>query len=495
MAGSGEGAGAGAGGAREDPRLAGFLGRALAEVPEEGGVRAAVAEGMRRRWAAPPAEAAAAVLRRAVPEERFRAILFYPEDPAAGGEVGDMALYASFLRNPPRGAPPTHPQAKCQIVALAALYLVHSRVPERARAFVLGGGLRALLAALADSESLQLRGQALETLRLLTREEVFPWHGEDPEGDANPSGGGQREGDAEGHTMRQRMLELAGRGLVGTLLGLYDSPFPGASALALQVLAFFLSFVRRNFCQDGRLQLSQGLLDGLERWSKRPDAAEGESELAAELAKDFGRFGPASGAPGGPVGGAKGPSETGGEGGDDNFLKDIYNRTVVNGASGETIGPAYSDTARREGNEAFKREDWRGAIRSYSKALDAPVAEADLTAEPPRRAVLHCNRAAAYLARAGAALEEGVDDTGQLEGVELTAQNLSEKNFAAALLDCDTALSYEGGNVKARFRKAKALLGLGRAKEAREAGQSALNAAEGGAEREIRQWFGAAFSL
>ena len=402
-----------------------------------------------------------------------------------------MAFYAELLRNPPRGAPPAHPQAKCQIVALAALYLVHARVPERARAFVLGGGLRTLLAALADSESLQLRGQALETLRLLTREEVFPWHGEGPEG----------EGGAEGHAMRQRMLELAGRGLVGALLGLYDSPFPGASALALQVLAFFLSFVRRNFCQDGRLQLSQGLLDALGRWSKRPDAAEGEAELAAELVKDFGRFGPAIGAPGGAVGGAKGPPETGGEG-DDTFLKDIYNRTsfgtgVLNGASGEAIGPASSDAARREGNEAFKREDWRGAIRSYSKALDAPVAEADLAAEPPRRAVLHCNRAAAYLARAGAALEEGVDDAGQLEGVELTAQNFSEKNFAAALLDCDTALGFEAGNVtvKARFRKAKALLGLGRTKEAREAGQSALNTAEGGAEREIRQWFDAAFSL
>ena len=33
------------------------------------------------------------------------------------------------------------PQGKCQIVALAALYLVHARVPERARAFVLGGDI------------------------------------------------------------------------------------------------------------------------------------------------------------------------------------------------------------------------------------------------------------------------------------------------------------------------------------------------------------------
>ena len=110
-----------------------------------------VAEGMRRRWAAPPAEAAAEVLRRAVPEERLRGVLFYPGTPgdtAAGGEEGDMGLYAVLLRNPPRGAPPSHPQAKCQIVALAALYLVHARVPPRARAFVLGGGLRALLAAL-----------------------------------------------------------------------------------------------------------------------------------------------------------------------------------------------------------------------------------------------------------------------------------------------------------------------------------------------------------
>ena len=167
-------------------------------------------------------------------------------------------------------------------MALAALYLVHARVPPRARAFVLGGGLRALLAALADSESLQLRGQALETLRLLTREEVFPWHGEDPGAEAPSAGGDLRgeQGGTEARALRQRMLELAGRGLVGTLLKLYDSPFPGASALALQVLAFFLSFVRRNFCQDGQLQLSQGLLDALGKWAARLDAAEGEAELA-----------------------------------------------------------------------------------------------------------------------------------------------------------------------------------------------------------------------
>ena len=483
----------------EDPRLAAFLGRALAEVPEEGGVRAAVAEGMRRRWAAPPAEAAAEVLRRAVPEERLRGVLFYPGTPgdtAAGGEEGDMGLYAVLLRNPPRGAPPSHPQAKCQIVALAALYLVHARVPPRARAFVLGGGLRALLAALADSESLQLRGQALETLRLLTREEVFPWHGEDPGAEAPSAGGDLRgeQGGTEARALRQRMLELAGRGLVGTLLKLYDSPFPGASALALQVLAFFLSFVRRNFCQDGQLQLSQGLLDALGKWAARLDAAEGEAELAGELLKDFGRFGVAEGEPGAPDGGARGTAgdDLDAEGG---FLRDIFDRTQVNDASGEESGPAFSDAARRAGNSAFKQGDWRGAIRSYSRALDAPVAEADLTTESPRRAVLHCNRAAAYLARAGAESDEGVDDAGQLEGVELTTQNYSEKNFAAALLDCDTALSYEGGHVKARFRKAKALLGLGRAKEAREAAQSALNVAEGAAEREIRQWLDAALSL
>jgi len=290
------------------------------------------------------------------------------------------------------------------------------------------------------------------------------------------------------------MLELAGRGLVGTLLKLYDSPFPGASALALQVLAFFLSFVRRNFCQDGQLQLSQGLLDALGKWAARPNAAEGEAELAGELLKDFGRFGVAEGEPGAPPGGARGTAgdELDAEGG---FLRDIFDRTQVNDASGEESGPAFSDAARRAGSSAFKQGDWRGGIRSYSRALDAPVAEADLTTESPRRAVLHCNRAAAYLARAGAESDEGVDDAGQLEGVELTTQNYAEKNFAAALLDCDTALSYEGGHVKARFRKAKALLGLGRAKEAREAAQSALNVAEGAAEREIRQWLDAVLSL
>ena len=48
------------------------------------------------------------------------------------------------------------------------------------------------------------------------------------------------------------------------------------------------------------------------------------------------------------------------------------------------------------------------AVQLYSSALDVPVHSSRLLDEGPRRAVLHSNRAAAYLARGAAGpLREG----------------------------------------------------------------------------------------
>ena len=110
----------------------------------------------------------------------------------------------------------------------------------------------------------------------------------------------------------------------------------------------------------------------------------------------------------------------------------------------------------------------------------------------PRRAIFHSNRAAAYLARSKE--EEGnggldTDTVGHLEGADLINASPEERkklNCKAALMDCDQALDLESGNMKARYRKAQALEGLGRLSEATEAAISALNLAPKNMEREVR---------
>jgi hypothetical protein len=63
-----------------------------------------------------------------------RELLFYPA-------AEDMGLYPQLLAAPPAGAPDTHPQAKAQVLALTALYLVHARCWERVKPFIEAGGL------------------------------------------------------------------------------------------------------------------------------------------------------------------------------------------------------------------------------------------------------------------------------------------------------------------------------------------------------------------
>ena len=74
---------------------------------------------------------------------------------------------------------------------------------------------------------------------------------------------------------------------------------------------------------------------------------------------------------------------------------------------------------------------------------------------------------------------EAKDDVeGHLEGCvqgSLSREERAKLNFKAALLDCDQALDLESGNVKARYRKAQALKGLGKLGQARAAAESALN--------------------
>ena len=61
--------------------------------------------------------------------------------------------------------------------------------------------------------------------------------------------------------------------------------------------------------------------------------------------------------------------------------------------------------------------------------------------------------------------EANDDVAGHLEGCVqggLSREERAKLNCKAALLDCDQALDLESGSVKARYRKAQALKGLGK---------------------------------
>ena len=116
--------------------------------------------------------------------------------------------------------------------------------------------------------NLHLRGQAMETLGALTREELYPWHEPPVAGSSSDA------------ALHARMLELARTPLVPNLVLNYDAPFPGASSLALRTLAFFASYLRLRHCPNNVLRLSDDLLATLTRWSRRDDEHASDDERA-----------------------------------------------------------------------------------------------------------------------------------------------------------------------------------------------------------------------
>ena len=504
-----------------DPRFESFLAEATdPTTPDE--IQAQIRAGLARQYANPPVAQTERCLRRNLTPERCRALVYWPDE-------DDASLYPALLANPPPGAPEDHPQFRCQVTYLMSLYLCHSKRWAFAKGFILAGGLRALVGMCAHP-NLHLRGQAMETLGALTREELYPWH--DP-----PAAGSSSDA-----ALHARMLELARTPLVPNLVLNYDAPFPGASSLALRTLAFFASYLRLRHCPNNVLRLSDDLLATLERWSTRDDehASDDERALAKTLLDDFGKFTDVVDAPtlNGPdaareaaesaerrgadvldveaVGGSKNAGRTGDRDPDPDVAVVVADRTVVTGSSttsaadstdsdapprDDRLDPSDADTGdahRRRGNDAFARKRWSAAVEHYTRAIDAPVSYARLFDEAPRRAAYHANRAAAYLARGNSpgggygqfdacghlenhAWTEG--DGGEGDGVSAAAA----LNAKAALLDCDAALEMSPGHVKAKFRKAQALWRLARVGEARTCAMSALHGAPDEAtEAEVR---------
>ena len=509
--------------AGDDPRDARF--EAFLEVasppdmPPD--IAAQIRAGLARQYDAPPVEQTALVLRSNCTVDRLRQMIYWPTDE-------DAELYPALIRSPPAGAPSTHPSARTQVTFLMATYLRHAKDRRFAEAFVLAGGLAALVPLLVH-HNLHLRGQAMETFVQFTDEALFPWH--DP---PSPQSSIDK-------AMHQRMLELARVALVPNLTAnivgkagdaeTAPTTFPGGSGMALRAFAFFASYLRLRHCPGNVLRLSAELLSELR--SVAEDASEARSAddraLARALHDDFSRFEAAEAAREGASAARAEPNPDAAAGptapsafadareslvvlgmGADDACRVVADRTVTgagDGVGATERGGVFVDAGeafKKRGNAAFEKGDYSSAIEAYGRAIDAPVSYRRLFDEAPRRATYHANRAAAYLRR-GDAPDAGAgacDANGHMENatfagdVFASSRKTTEDERAralrasarahaeAALLDCDAALEMCGGHAKARFRRAVALWRLGRVDEARRDAERLSLAASGKEEEE-----------
>lgn len=251
--------------ATDDARFEAVVARVAQSMPDAESAQS-ISQSFRSKWRQPPLAQIEQVLRRTTSLEDARRIVFYPD-------AEDMADYVVCLQRLPPGAPETHPLAKAQPLLLATLYTIHLQEQRLMRPFILAGGLRALV-GLVDAENVYVASQALDCLLTLT--ELFDWH-EDPPPDV---------------PLLQCMGELARPDVrtIQTLGRCIDNRWPGCAAMALSVLAAWLSVVRYFFCRERVLRLGPDVLELLRRWSAREGAEIEELELAQKLYDDFRRF-------------------------------------------------------------------------------------------------------------------------------------------------------------------------------------------------------------
>jgi len=252
------------------------------------------------------------------------------------------------------------------------------------------------LAKVVHATNIYVRGQTLEILTQLTG--TIDWFAETPAG----------EDQLAAMSLHRQMLGLIQSRFLHDLLDNQTEPAgqqQGAMPFtALRIVAFWLSWVRFTFCRQLGPQgmvVSASVLERLRGFINKPGGTAEDHELAQKVADDFG--------------GVEATEHEGPWG------------------SGLTVHQDCSTAARESGNEVFKQGRCMTAAAHYSMAIDLN----------PQDSANYTNRAAALLKFSANC--DGEEKAGMLQRV---------------VRDCSAALQLGSGNLKAHFRKSKALVML-----------------------------------
>jgi tetratricopeptide (TPR) repeat protein len=356
-----------------------------------------------------------ALQKRCTPDE-IRHLMFFPT-------VEQFQFYPRLLADAPSGAPEDHPQRRIQARFLAVFYLHHARDWRLIAEFIEFDGL-ATLASLFTSTNLYVRSQAMDSFMQITGNPDFDWF-------APADNAGARK-------LHHAMLSLSNHSFIKALVSNRTDTYPGGSFYALQIMAFWFSWMRILYCKNNELRLSRQLLDILKEWSERTNEVVEEKQLATKVYEDFSRF-PAAGEEGLEVNSAK-------------------NNLSANPAPPQEESDA--EKHRQLGNGAFKRGDFSEAISQYEYALKA-LSDQDRASKAAMPVLT--NLAFALLKR-----------------------NSDEQDLLSCVQHCDQAIEIEVKNVKAHFRRSQALAGLSKSSEAIASAKTACECSPG--DKAVEDW-------
>ena len=396
-----------------------LLASVLAEIPNVEGdpannPRSQLEARLRKEYDEPKIKELGFCLQKSVSPDEARQLIFFPD-------TVQIQSYVYLIVDPPEGAPKTHPQRVLQVLFVSMLYLVHSKNWSLMTSFIRSGGLRPLSGLLAH-ENVYIRSQSIDLMLKVTSSPDIDWF-------ETPSEKLTTE-------LHQRLLELSQWGLAKNLLAnapemsLADGLPVGSSYFCLQILAFYLSWMRKLYTKDGVLNLSKEILNSLKVWSTTCKIDE-ETELATKVYEDFVRFPAANDIAGHNVR----PSDVAETGETESGNKDtpVDSRPPTERAN----------EAKLLGNAHFKKQEYLEASRCYEEAI-----KLDGT-----RAAFHANLAAVWLqlaSKEAPSLPDGV------EGSE-AKESLAQRCIAS----CKKALDRDPTYTKAFYRYAQALNMLG----------------------------------
>ncbi|KAJ0404406.1 hypothetical protein P43SY_007659 [Pythium insidiosum] len=267
------------------------LGAVLAQFPDA--VREALRDQFVASWLEPMTSELELVLRKRLTDDEVRHLLFAPTPTQYHHYATLLSLPSAETTAPAPWLPRLHKRF------LALFCLKHAQTWSLVVEFCAQDGLQILCDLLGNTDA-QVRAQAVDAFVQITSHAAFDWF------DA-PVG-------HQAQLLHAKLLALAapGAGLLPRLIENAESyglqrdrqaiehdneaatEIPrGATLVLLQLLAFFLSWLRKLHARDHKLRLSRGLLELLRDWPTRTRTPlDDEIELAQRVYDDFSRWPP-----------------------------------------------------------------------------------------------------------------------------------------------------------------------------------------------------------
>lgn len=254
--------------------------------------------GLHQAYNNPPADHLSFILQRSVGTAKTRELLFIP---TVNEDNDGIRLYPQLIMGPPVSVSEKdkakHPARLIQGPFLSLLLLYHLRNWTNSSVFIRSGGLYSLVHLFTEN-NLYIRSHAMDVFMQLISHPDFDWF-EDLNTPTKETNDNHKEEVIERQELHQHMLNLYRTPFLQSLMDNSTVDYPGGSYIALQIFAFWTSWIRKFYCEHNILKLSKIILDRLHQWyqehtTKEPNSrSKEELELAKTLYEDFIRFGPA----------------------------------------------------------------------------------------------------------------------------------------------------------------------------------------------------------